>query len=87
MHNILTKKYLHLKLKILFSDLINPIMTHKALNENFFVTEFQKDDQIKKDIELIHIHNTRHVENIIYHKPRINKSIAKNLLVYKTTVY
>ena len=62
-------------------------MTHKALNENFFVTESQKDDQIQVVIELIHIHNTRHVENIIYCQPPINKSIEKNLLVYKKTVY
>ena len=33
-------------------------------------------------IESIHIHNTRQAENIIFYKPRINKSIEKNLLVY-----
>ena len=34
-------------------------------------------------IELIHVHNTRQVENITFYKPRINKSIGKNLLVYR----
>ena len=34
-------------------------------------------------IESIHTHNTRQVENITFYKPRVNKSIGKNLLVYR----
>ena len=34
-------------------------------------------------IESIHVHNTTQVENITFYKPRINKSIGKNLLVYR----
>ena len=32
--------------------------------------------------ESVHIHNTRQVKNITFYKPRSNKSIGKNLLVY-----
>ena len=34
-------------------------------------------------IESSHEHNTRQVENITFYKPRVNKSIGKNLLVYR----
>ena len=52
---------------------------HQLHNNKLPFSLFEEDVKLNE----IHSHNTRQTQNAVHFKPRVNKSIGKELLVYR----